>query len=223
MATDDDHSGDDSSGAPDSKADDSSPRNLARAYAGMARSGKDQAEPGAATGRHAVLTVVFASMGTGIGLNNDLTKGIFDRFRSLPIARSAPLTGTILGDFFRYGVSITIVFAYGSLLGFRIETNPVFALAAVGLMFVFGFAVGWIWVLLGHRAQQRRSPPRPRRPRGQRGVAVDRVEHCDRRGLRAAGGPPLPPCWLTARDPIEAAKAVCQRVKRPFPCTCARR
>jgi oleandomycin transport system permease protein len=96
-----------------------------------------------------VLTVVFASMGTGIGLNTDVTKGIFDRFRSLPIARSAPLTGTILGDFFRYIVSIAIVFAYGSLLGFRIGTNPVFALAAVGLMFVFGFAVGWIWVLLG--------------------------------------------------------------------------
>ena len=96
-----------------------------------------------------VLTVVFASMGTGIGLNTDVTKGIFDRFRSLPIARSAPLTGTILGDFFRYVVSIAIVFAYGSLLGFRIATNPASALAAVGLMFVFGFAVGWIWVLLG--------------------------------------------------------------------------
>jgi oleandomycin transport system permease protein len=96
-----------------------------------------------------VMTVVFASMGTGIGLNTDVTKGIFDRFRSLPIARSAPLTGTIIGDFFRYLVSVTMVFAYGSLLGFRIATNPLLALAAVGLMFVFGFAVGWIWVLLG--------------------------------------------------------------------------
>jgi oleandomycin transport system permease protein len=96
-----------------------------------------------------VLTVVFASMGTGIGLNTDVTKGIFDRFRSLPISRSAPLTGTIMGDFVRYLVSVAIVFAYGSLLGFRIATNPPCALAAVALMFVFGFAVGWIWVLLG--------------------------------------------------------------------------
>ena len=95
-----------------------------------------------------VLTVVFASMGTGIGLNTDVTKGIFDRFRSLPIARSAPLTGTIMGDFIRYLVSVAMVFAYGSLLGFRITTNPMSALAAVGLMFLFGFAVGWIWVLL---------------------------------------------------------------------------
>jgi oleandomycin transport system permease protein len=96
-----------------------------------------------------VLTVVFASMGTGIGLNTDVTKGIFDRFRSLPISRSAPLTGTIMGDFVRYLVSVAIVFGYGSLLGFRVTTNPLSALAAVALMFVFGFAVGWIWVLLG--------------------------------------------------------------------------
>jgi oleandomycin transport system permease protein len=96
-----------------------------------------------------VMTVVFASMGTGIGLNTDVTKGIFDRFKSLPISRAAPLTGTIMGDFVRYVVSITMVFAYGSLLGFRIGSNPMFALAAVGLMFVFGFAIGWIWVLLG--------------------------------------------------------------------------
>jgi len=82
-------------------------------------------------------------------LRPDAAKGIFDRFRSLPIARSAPLTGTITGDFFRCFISVAMVFAYGSLLGFRVATNPAFALAAVGLMFVFGFAAGWIWVLLG--------------------------------------------------------------------------
>ena len=60
-----------------------------------------------------VMTVLFASIGTGIGLNTDVTKGIFDRFRSLPISRSAPLTGTIMGDFVRYVVSIAMVFAYG--------------------------------------------------------------------------------------------------------------
>jgi oleandomycin transport system permease protein len=96
-----------------------------------------------------VMTVVFASMGTGIALNTDVTKGIFDRFRSLPIARAAPLTGIILGDFVRYAISIAMVFAYGSLLGFRITASPLFAVVAVGLMFAFGFAIGWIWVLLG--------------------------------------------------------------------------
>ena len=96
-----------------------------------------------------VMTVLFASIGTGVGLNTDVTKGIFDRFRSLPISRSAPLTGTIMGDFVRYVVSIAMVFAYGSLLGFRIATNAMSALGAIGLMFIFGFAIGWIWVLLG--------------------------------------------------------------------------
>jgi len=96
-----------------------------------------------------VQTVLFASMGTGIGLNTDVTKGIFDRFRSMPIARSAPLTGTIMGDFIRYVVSIGMVFAYGSLLGFRVRTDVLSTLAGVALMIVFGFALGWIWVLLG--------------------------------------------------------------------------
>ena len=68
-----------------------------------------------------VQTVIFASIGTGVGLNTDITKGIFDRFRSMPIARSAPLTGTIVGDFFRYIASLSVVlFAYGALLGFRV-------------------------------------------------------------------------------------------------------
>ena len=96
-----------------------------------------------------VMTVIFASMGTGIGLNTDVTKGIFDRFKSLPISRAAPLTGTIMGDFIRFAITVAITFGYGSLLGFRIGTNPLFALGALGLMFAFGFAVGWIWVLLG--------------------------------------------------------------------------
>jgi oleandomycin transport system permease protein len=95
------------------------------------------------------VTVIFASIGTGVGMNTDVAKGIFDRFRSLPISRSAPLTGTIMGDFVRYVVSVGMVFAYGSLLGFRVGTNGLWTLGAFGLMFVFGFAVGWIWLLLG--------------------------------------------------------------------------
>lgn len=95
------------------------------------------------------MTMVLASMGTGIALNTDVTKGIFDRFKSLPIARSAPLTGAIMGDFVRQFITIAITFGYGSLLGFRIGANPLSALGAVLLMFAFGFAVGWIWVLLG--------------------------------------------------------------------------
>jgi oleandomycin transport system permease protein len=96
-----------------------------------------------------VQTLIFASMGTGVGLNTDITKGIFDRFRSMPIGRSAPLVGAIAGDFVRYAVSTVMVLLYGMLLGFRFHTNVLFFLAGVGLVMVFAFALGWVWVLLG--------------------------------------------------------------------------
>ena len=69
-----------------------------------------------------VQTVVFASAGTGVGLAEDLTTGIFDRFRSLPISRSAPL-GAIGADLVRYLTSGVIMLAFGLLLGFRITTG----------------------------------------------------------------------------------------------------
>jgi oleandomycin transport system permease protein len=96
-----------------------------------------------------VQTVVFASMGSGINLNTDITKGIFDRFRSLPIARSAPLTGLVLGDVVRYVVSLTILLAYGSLLGFRFHADVLRVAAAIALVMLFALALCWIWVLLG--------------------------------------------------------------------------
>jgi oleandomycin transport system permease protein len=97
----------------------------------------------------AVQTIVFASMGSGLNLNTDITKGVFDRFRSLPIARSAPLTGLILGDLVRYAVSLSVLFGYGVLLGFRFQPDPLAVLAAIALLTVFALAVCWIWVLLG--------------------------------------------------------------------------
>jgi oleandomycin transport system permease protein len=96
----------------------------------------------------AVQTLVFASAGTAINLNTDLTKGIFDRFRSLPIARSSPLTGLILGDLVRYVVSVGIATVYGVLLGFRFQTNVLSVIAAYALIVVFALAMCWIWVLL---------------------------------------------------------------------------
>jgi len=71
-----------------------------------------------------VQTVVFATLGTGIGLATDIKTGIFDRFRSMPIARSAPLVGTVAGDVVRYVVSGVVVLAFGMVLGFRIHTGP---------------------------------------------------------------------------------------------------
>ncbi len=96
-----------------------------------------------------VQTVMFASQGTGVNLNNDLSKGIFDRFRSLPIARSAPLTGLIIGDVVRYVISIGMVLGFGAILGFRIQTDPLSALAACAVIMFFAFALSWLPALLG--------------------------------------------------------------------------
>jgi oleandomycin transport system permease protein len=97
----------------------------------------------------AVQTIVFGSMGTGINLNTDITKGIFDRFRSLPIARSAPLVGTVLFDVIRYLVSGLITLAIGLVLGLHLRSGPLSVVIAFGLMVAFSFALCWVWVLIG--------------------------------------------------------------------------
>jgi oleandomycin transport system permease protein len=81
-----------------------------------------------------VMSVVFASMGTGMMLNADITTGVFDRFRSLPIARWAPLAGAILGDAIRYVISIAVTLGFGFVLGFRIEATPLTGGPAAGVV-----------------------------------------------------------------------------------------
>jgi ABC transporter DrrB family efflux protein len=92
---------------------------------------------------------MFASMGLGTSLCEDIRKGVFDRFRSLPIARSAPLIGAVLGDTVRFCVTMVMLVAFGSLLGFRFHTDPVSVLAAFGLAYVFYLAVCWVSALVG--------------------------------------------------------------------------
>src|ERR1700728_907359 len=71
-----------------------------------------------------VLSVVFATLGTGMALSQDVATGVFDRFRALPIARWAPLAGAILGDNLRYLISVAVTLGFGMILGFRIQTSP---------------------------------------------------------------------------------------------------
>ncbi|MBW8484048.1 ABC transporter permease [Actinomadura parmotrematis] len=92
---------------------------------------------------------MFASMGLGTALNEDIHKGVFDRFRSLPIARSAPLIGSVLGDTARFLTVMVVLTGFGSLLGFRFHTDPLSVLAAFGLAYLFYLAVCWISVLVG--------------------------------------------------------------------------
>src|SRR6187549_4201695 len=65
-----------------------------------------------------VQTIMFTSLTIGVNLNTDIQKGVFDRFRSLPIARSAPLFGAVLGDVVRYSVLCTVTLGFGYVLGF---------------------------------------------------------------------------------------------------------
>ncbi|GGM70969.1 ABC transporter permease [Dactylosporangium sucinum] len=97
----------------------------------------------------AVQTLMFTALGIGVGLSNDQRNGIFDRLRSLPIARSAPLIGYVVADVFRYVLSLVLVFALGLALGFRTHANPLAILAGCGIIVLFAFAVSWVMALFG--------------------------------------------------------------------------
>jgi ABC transporter DrrB family efflux protein len=96
-----------------------------------------------------VMSVIFSTLGTGIALNTDITGGVFDRFRSLPIARWAPLAGAVLGDMVRYAISVGITLGFAAILGFRIEANPLAAAGGVVLLLVFALAMCWVSALIG--------------------------------------------------------------------------
>jgi oleandomycin transport system permease protein len=96
-----------------------------------------------------VQTVLFATLGTGLMLNQDIKAGVFDRFRSLPIARWAPLAGAILGDIARYAISVVVTLGFGMILGFRVLTNPLSALAACALILAFALSMCWVSALIG--------------------------------------------------------------------------
>jgi oleandomycin transport system permease protein len=101
----------------------------------------------------AVQALMFVTMNTALALNTDLHTGIFDRFRSLPIARSAPLTGHVLADLVKYTLSLALVFGFGAALGFRTHGSPLAVLAGCGLIVLFAFAVCWISALVGMLAK----------------------------------------------------------------------
>lgn len=92
---------------------------------------------------------VFSIMATGAGLNQDISNGVFDRLRSLPIARAAPLIGRTVGELVRFALSLVIVLAFGMLLGFRVHTGPLQTVAAIALVLLFGVALSWVSMLIG--------------------------------------------------------------------------
>lgn len=96
-----------------------------------------------------VLSVVFATMGTGMMLSQDVATGVFDRFRALPIVRWAPLAGAILGDLVRYLISILVTLGFGMILGFRVHTSVLAAVAGCLVVLAFAFAMCWLSAMLG--------------------------------------------------------------------------
>ena len=96
-----------------------------------------------------VQTVVFGATQTGVGLAEDLSKGMIERFRSLPMARSAVLAGRTLGDAVRNTFVVILMTIVGILVGFRFHTNVIASLAALLLVVAFGFAFSWISATIG--------------------------------------------------------------------------
>ena len=96
-----------------------------------------------------VMSVVFTTVYSGVALNTDLTKGVVDRFRSLPIWSPAPLVGAVVGDSVRYLVAATVVVVLGVALGFRPEAGVGGVLAAVALVVVFCFGLAWVFTTVG--------------------------------------------------------------------------
>lgn len=96
-----------------------------------------------------VMTVSWITMYTGQSLNQDIGKGVFDRFRSLPIWRPAVLVGMLLADAVRYTIAAVVVIGVGVALGFRPQGGPVGVVLAVALLLVFSFSLSWVWTALG--------------------------------------------------------------------------
>lgn len=96
-----------------------------------------------------VMTVSQITMYTGIDLNNDIRKGIFDRFRTLPIWLPSALVGALLVDVIRYSLASAIMIGLGLALGFRPEGGAMGVLGAVLVILLFSFSFSWIWTAAG--------------------------------------------------------------------------
>jgi ABC-2 type transport system permease protein len=96
-----------------------------------------------------VMTVCWITMYTGQALNTDISKGVFDRFRSLPIWRPAVLVGMLMADAVRYVMASVVIVVLGVILGFRPDGGVIGIALAVALLLVFSFSLSWVWTAVG--------------------------------------------------------------------------
>jgi ABC-2 type transport system permease protein len=104
-----------------------------------------------------VQTIVFITVYTGFGINIDISKGLFDRFRSVPIWQPSPIFGALLGDVFRYAMAATMVILLGLVMGFRPAGGFVGVVLAVALIIVFSIALSWIFIIVGMKVSSPES------------------------------------------------------------------
>jgi ABC-2 type transport system permease protein len=95
-----------------------------------------------------VMAAVLLTVYSGVNLNTDAATGAFDRFRSLPIWRPAPIVGGLIGDTGRYLLGCSLVVGLGLAIGFRPGGGPTGVVAAIGLAVLFGFCLSWLWTTL---------------------------------------------------------------------------
>ena len=95
-----------------------------------------------------VQTMIMITMYTGLTLNRDISKGVFDRFRSLPTWRPAQLVGALLGDQIRYVLAGTIILIVGFVMGFRPEGGLTGVIMAFVLLLLFSFSLSWVWTVI---------------------------------------------------------------------------
>jgi ABC-2 type transport system permease protein len=104
-----------------------------------------------------IQTVIATSLVTGTQLRDDMDKGVFNRFKSLPIARIAPLTGALIADTIRYGIATTLTFIMGYIMGFR-PAGGIGSVVAAGLLTIFcSWCVSWIFAFFGVIARNAQS------------------------------------------------------------------
>jgi ABC transporter DrrB family efflux protein len=104
-----------------------------------------------------VQTMSFGGFVTALGLAEDLKKGLIDRFRSLPMSRSAVLAGRTLADVATNTISIVVMLVVGLLVGFSFSSSVLEVLAGVALLLLFGYAFSWVFALLGLTASSAES------------------------------------------------------------------
>ncbi|WP_110590399.1 ABC transporter permease [Microbacterium suaedae] len=95
-----------------------------------------------------VQTLIMITMYTGLTLNRDISKGVFDRFRSLPVWRPSQLVGALLGDQVRYTIAGVIILIVGFLMGFRPAGGISGVAASFVLLLVFSFCMSWVWTMV---------------------------------------------------------------------------